>query len=146
MTMADIQGLTLDALSRLKNADVKHLWNSLYGDDHLTGTPCRLTRNILAWDIQAVQEGGLDKHTKAQLKHLAKCFERNPAYRLKDTPIYAPGTQYVRDWQGKRYTVIQRLNGVEYEGELYKSLSEVARLITGTRWSGPAFFGLKVKN
>lgn len=140
-----IQSLDLAELANLKNTDIKRLWDSLYGEGHLKGSPCRLTRNILAWDLQAVQQGGLDPTTKAHISHLAKCFERNPSYRLEDTPIYAPGTQYVRDWHGKRYTVIQRLNGVEYEGQIYKSLSEVARLITGTRWSGPAFFGLKGK-
>lgn len=145
MAETDIHNLELADLAKLKNTDIKRFWNSLHGDDHLTGAPCRLTRNILAWDLQAVQQGGLDPAVRAQIKHLAKCFERNPAYRPQDTPLYAPGTQYVRDWHGKRYTVIQRLYGVEYEGQLYKSLSEVARLITGTRWSGPAFFGHKGK-
>lgn len=145
MAETDFHNLELADLAKLKNTGIKRLWNSLYGEGHMKGAPCRLTRNILAWDLQAVQQGGLDPTTKAQIKHLAKCFERNPDYRLEDTPIYAPGTQYVRDWHGKRYTVVQRLNGVEYEENLYNSLSEVARLITGTRWSGPAFFGLKGK-
>ncbi|WP_262694111.1 DUF2924 domain-containing protein [Kordiimonas aquimaris] len=139
----DINKLNLSELDKLKNKAAKTLWHSIYGHDTLDGPPCKLTRNILAWDLQAAQQGGLDRTTMRQIKHLARCFDANPNYRLEDTPIYAPGTQYVRDWKGKRYTVVQRLNGVEYSGTLYRSLSEVARLITGTRWSGPAFFGLK---
>lgn len=145
MAAQDINRLTLEELSNLKNRDVKTLWESLYGADSLSGPPCQLTRNILAWNLQAAQQGGLDQATRSQIKHLTRCFESNPGYRPEDTPIYAPGTQYIRDWHGKRYTVTQRLNGVEYDGKLYRSLSEVARLITGTRWSGPAFFGLKGK-
>ncbi len=139
----DIPTLSLAELQAFKGKEVKALWEKIYGADTLKGTPCKLTRSILAWDIQAAQIGGLNRETKARIKHLAGCFEKNPDYRLENTPIYAPGTQYVRDWRGKRYTVTQRLNGVEYDGRLYLSLSEVARLITGTRWSGPAFFGLK---
>ena len=54
-----------------------------------------------------------------------------------------PGTRLVREWQGREHAVTVLTDGFEYLGRPYKSLSAVARAITGTRWSGPAFFGLR---
>ena len=58
-------------------------------------------------------------------------------------PKIKPGTRLLREWQGKVHEVIVLETGVEYRGEAWPSLSAVAREITGTRWSGPRFFGLK---
>ena len=55
----------------------------------------------------------------------------------------SPGTVLMRDWQGRRHSVMVTGDGFAHEGRTYRSLSEIARAITGTRWSGPAFFGLK---
>ena len=57
--------------------------------------------------------------------------------------VGSAGTVLIREWRGRHYTVTMTSSGLQYEGETYKSLSEVARLITGQRCSGPAFFGLK---
>ena len=54
-----------------------------------------------------------------------------------------PGTRFVREWQGKLHEVAVLADGYEYNDRIYRSLSEIARYITGTRWSGPAFFGLR---
>ena len=57
-----------------------------------------------------------------------------------------PGTRFVRIWKDRRYEVLAHENGFEYEGRMFRSLSAVAREITGTRWNGKIFFGLKKGN
>jgi len=60
-----------------------------------------------------------------------------------DVPRIRPGARLIREWQGETYKVMVVEDGFVYQGNRYKSLSEIARLITGTRWSGPRFFGLE---
>jgi len=63
--------------------------------------------------------------------------------RISSVPGIKPGTRLVRQWRGQVHVVNVEEKDFEYKGALYQSLSEIARLITGTRWSGPLFFGLK---
>jgi hypothetical protein len=77
---------------------------------------------------------------------LAEGFERNrdrAAKTVSSSARIKPGTRLIRQWDGQTHQVTVAEEGFEYKGERYKSLSEIARLITGTRWSGPLFFGLK---
>lgn len=60
-----------------------------------------------------------------------------------DAPRFKPGTRLIREWQGKTFEVTVMDRGYAYRGNRYESLSEIAREITGARWSGPRFFGLK---
>jgi hypothetical protein len=69
--------------------------------------------------------------------------EKDPAAEISAAPAIKPGTRLIRQWQDKTHVVTVKEQGYEYQGSLYQSLSEIARLITGTRWSGPLFFGLK---
>jgi Protein of unknown function (DUF2924) len=71
-------------------------------------------------------------------------MEKDPNSTISNTRVIKPGTRLIRQWQGKSYKVTVAKSGFEYDGQWYASLSEIARLITGTRWSGPLFFGLKV--
>jgi hypothetical protein len=101
---------------------------------------------ILAYKLQEKIYGGLSPELKRQLRKLAEGFKSNPAKttsQLVGSPRIKPGTRLVRDWQGQTHTVTVCEGGFEYRGERYRSLSQIARLITGTRWSGPLFFGLK---
>ena len=102
-----------------------------------------LVRNI-AWNIQAKAHGRLSPRTRRKLETLARKFEADPNFSPFDnTPNIKPGTRLVRAWNGRPHTVTVTEAGFEYDGQKYKSLSAIARAITGTRWSGPAFFGLK---
>ena len=74
---------------------------------------------------------------------MARALERDPAAEISDAPSFKPGTRLIRQWQDRTHIVTVEENGYEYQGSRYQSLSEVARLVTGTRWSGPSFFGLK---
>jgi hypothetical protein len=99
----------------------------------------------LAYRIQELAYGGLKPHTVARLKALGEGLDgANLARRCraaKDMPIV--GTRLIREWQGTEHLVTIRDDGFEYQGMPYKSLSAIARAITGTRWNGWVFFGLK---
>ncbi|MEQ8504353.1 MAG: DUF2924 domain-containing protein [Rhodospirillales bacterium] len=83
--------------------------------------------------------GGLSAAVKRRLKQATK---HNPTKKQKAPKTLAPGARLVREWQGQAHHVEVLSDGFAYEGETYGSLSEVARTITGARWSGPRFFGL----
>jgi hypothetical protein len=88
--------------------------------------------------------GGLKPETLERLAALAEQVDGRPTRRTRaaqDRPI--AGTRLVREWKGVEHTVTVRDDGFEYQGRPYKTLSSVARLITGTRWNGCIFFGLK---
>jgi hypothetical protein len=101
---------------------------------------------LLAYRLQEQAFGGLKPAYKRRLSQLAERFERNPSREPKTVSSSArikPGTRLIRQWDSQTHQVTAAEEGFEYKGERYKSLSEIARLITGTRWSGPLFFGLK---
>jgi len=133
----------LSGLEELSLDQLRHAWR-----DRLGGEPPQLrTRDILlrmlAWRIQAEAFGGFDSKTERRLKEIAKGFERDPAYRPKTIRPLSPGVVLTREWKGvlQRVTITQ--SGFNHLGRQYASLSDVARAITGTRWSGPRFFGLE---
>jgi hypothetical protein len=95
-----------------------------------------MLRLALAYELQAKALGGLSRASQQRLDQAAAAKTQ--------TRSTAPGMRLVREWQGKVHIVtINETGEVEWNGRTWRSLSEVARAITGTRWSGPAFFGLK---
>jgi hypothetical protein len=98
----------------------------------------------LAWHLQAHQESGLTSSLTRQLKRLSKASgPKGQGKPLTPLARFQVGTVITKDWQGRVYTVIVQNDGLAFDGQTYQSLSEVARRITGTRWNGPAFFGLR---
>jgi len=93
--------------------------------------------------MQELEFGGLTKATRTRLRELAGAFTSKSGAPASIAIRIKPGTRLIREWQGKTHQVTVAEGSYEYHGERYKSLSEIARLITGTRWSGPLFFGLK---
>jgi hypothetical protein len=98
---------------------------------------------ILAYRIQEKAFGPLKVGTRTRLRQLAEGFARDPELVLSSRPALKTGTRLVREWRNEVHLVNVEANGYEYKGGRYKSLSQIARLITGTRWSGPLFFGIK---
>jgi hypothetical protein len=116
---------------------LRDLWRSVVG-----APPPRISvgllRLALAWEIQARALGGLPRTTQQKLDQLLGGNSR--------TVVAGAGTRLVREWGGKVHVVtIDEHRVVHWNDRRWNSLSEVARAITGTRWSGPAFFGLKRK-
>lgn len=134
MRIADLDA-ELAALDAMDGPQLRERW------ERLVGAPCprlrpRLLRLALAWECQAKVHGGIPRRLTQQLDQLAEGKSRTIATR--------PGMRLVREWQGVLHQVDVGDDGaVLWNGESWKSLSEVARAITGTRWSGPAFFGLR---
>lgn len=88
------------------------------------------------------ETGGLKSEKQKHLDKLIMAYKRNPnsfdkAIRIK------PGTRLDRTWKGKKYSVTVKYSGYEYEGKIHTSLSQIANKITGSRWNGWVFFGLK---
>jgi len=132
----------LAALPALSRDALKQRWKELYGappPSHL-GRPILL--HAIAYRIQEQALGGLDAATLRLLDRAAKDLARGRELSMPAAPLPS-GTRLLREWQGVVHEVIVREQSVEYRGKWWSSLSAVARAITGTRWSGPRFFGLK---
>lgn len=120
------------ALERANLEQLRQHWRRRYGAPPRLRS-VMLLRHVLAWRIQSDAFGGLSSETRRLL--------RDP--RPPREPIVAPGTTITRDWRGERHVVEATGDGFLYHGKQWKNLSEVARAITGTRWNGPRFFGLR---
>ena len=130
---------SLDALS---HAELKRRFEDLYGSTGPTRMSRKLLRLAVAYRIQEQAYGGLDRRTRRRLDRITSDLaEGRPIARA--APNIKPGTRLLREWNGALHEVTVLEDGVEYDGQTWPSLSAVAREITGTRWSGPRFFGLK---
>ena len=98
---------------------------------------------ILAYRLQEQAFGSLNAAGRGRLRQLARAFETNTNSSISSIPSIRAGTRLVRQWGDQVHLVNVEASGYEYQGVRYQSLSEIARLITGTRWSGPLFFGIK---
>jgi len=120
------------ALAALDLEGLRAEWRRRYGPPPTLRSHDLLRRN-LAWRIQADAYGGIDSELRRRLLQ----GKQGGGPRL---PI---GALLAREWQGRRYEVERTSDGFRFDGRVYKSLSQVARTITGTRWNGPRFFGLR---
>ena len=93
--------------------------------------------------MQEDYHGGLNPKVLQAIRRLGQAFQRDPNHTPTSTLGLRTGLELARDWNGTRHVVRVTETGFSYEGKPFRSLSEVARAITGTRWSGPAFFGTK---
>ena len=120
-------------LAGLPLGGLREAWPARFGPVPKLRSP-ELLALMLSWRLQAEALGGLDAETRKLLK-------RPPPKRAG--PQLPPGARLVREWEGERHEVEVLDEGVSYRGDTYTSLSEVARTITGVRWNGPRFFGLR---
>lgn len=133
----------LARLERMEFAELKTAWRKHFRTDPPIRKSREILRLLLGWKLQERVYGGLDPKTLRRLRELGRAFARD--YRYSPSPVRGlrPGTELIREWQGKRHTVRVHADGFDYQGKRYTSLSQIAREITGTRWSGPLFFGLR---
>ena len=136
----------ISQLPELAMADIKSLWQRLFHAANPTHNRQFLERRI-AYKLQEIEfrkvAPGLLDRNKRRIENLietGKVKTRDPDYR----PV--AGTMLTREYQGKEYRVIASADGnYNFDGRTFQSLSQIAREITGTRWSGPVFFGLKAR-
>ena len=105
----------------------------------------RLLLRFVSYKVQEQGYRGLKPSAQSRLRQLASELNKNSRSDLACSRRLKPGTRLVREWRGQVHSVTVNERQYEYKGSNYDSLSEIARLITGTRWSGPAFFGLQQK-
>ncbi len=136
---------TLQAeLAALPHCDVVALrqrWTELYKRPAPDLQRDMLMRAI-AYRLQERAYGGLAPATSRKLRKIADELHTNRHAPLPDAPKIMPGTQLLREWNGATEVVDVGPRGFIWRGQAFKSLSAVARAITGARWSGPRFFGL----
>ncbi len=138
------EGLRAD-LTASSRPDLIECWGRLYGQPPPTGISRRLLLYAIAYSRQAKSLGHLKQTTRRKLRRLATkpARQRSTTTRAKPkSECLPPGTLLVREWQGRSHVVEVNETGMHYNGQTHGSLSEIARVITGARWSGPRFFGV----
>jgi hypothetical protein len=136
---ADVIG-KVAALPSLENDELKKLWRELF-DEPAPRKKRDYLIPRLAWRIQELAYGGLSDIAQDRINRLIRSKEQlKPSSNRVKRP--AVGTKLIREYQGVEHHVTVTRNGFEYQGRTFRSLSHIAREITGTRWSGPLFFGL----
>lgn len=132
------------ALKATPIPELKQLWRDLFDTDPPPFNR-RFLENRLAYRIQELSNGGLKTSTIKRLEKLGEQLDGGKAKvrsrRIDDRPV--AGTRLIREFQGVDYEVIVQCDRFEYSGQNYKSLSAIAKKITGTSWNGPVFFGLR---
>jgi len=142
--MTDTVVTQLAALKTTPTPGLKQKWRELFESEPPPYNR-RFLESRLAYRIQELVYGGLSKQTIARLEALGEQFDGGKVgvrrKRADDRPI--SGTRLIREYQGIEHCVTVRDADFEYQGRPYKSLSAIARAITGTRWNGLVFFGVR---
>ncbi len=141
--MSEALARRLAELESASTAELRDRWERAYRHP----APKRASRDLLlralAYHIQERAEGGLSKAALRRLAHLADPKGNAGRPPRPAPPRLRPGTRLIREWRGAVHQVTVGEDGFDYRGARYASLSRIAREITGTRWSGPLFFGLR---
>jgi hypothetical protein len=144
--MADEIEAKIAKLGKLSRTQLLEMWSKLYKRVAPAGIRRELMVPFLTYRIQEIAYGGLQPSTRSELRRIAREIEKShPGSAVRTRTRIKSGSRILRQWQGRMHEVLVTKSGFEYGGANYRSLSEIARTITGTRWSGPSFFGLKNK-
>ena len=137
------------ALPSLPIAELKDMWRTYFG----SAPPAynrRYLESRLAYRLQELAYGELSEAARVRMTAILQAVgadelasPKAKPKRKRRKPDAVAGTRFVREWRGERHEVTVVADGFEYRGQRYRSLSVIARTITGTQWSGPAFFGLR---
>ena len=132
----------LHDLTELSRDQLIGSWQSLLRCNPPKGISTRLMVRAIAYDMQARHYGGLKSAIVRRLDKIAGGKTGGEAKGAPRTLMLDPGARLIREWNGVTHTVDVSDNGFEWQDQQYGSLSQIAREITGARWSGPRFFGL----
>jgi hypothetical protein len=133
------------------NHDIKHLplpelrqkWAVAWGVPPHAKIGRAMLAKSLEYKLREQEQGGLEPELQERLKKFISTYKRNPRCFDDNVQRLKPGTRLVKIWKEKRHSVLVLANGFEYEDRIYSSLSEIATTITGSRWNGWVFFGVK---
>ncbi len=135
----------LVGLPGLNRKQLIERWRDLYGNEPFHAVSQQFMVRAIAYKLQENMLGGHDPSTLRFLAKAAEELSNGRHMTAKPSPSTKPGMRLLREWHGVTHEVVVLEDGVRFQGRQYRSLSEVARVITGTPWSGPLFFGLKKK-
>jgi hypothetical protein len=136
-------GEALSRLPKLGLGELRQQWRILYKTEPSPHLSRELLLRAVAYRMQEVALGGLRPQRQRQLRGFAQQLNKSQEGRIRPRPELEPGTRLVREWRGRTYEVLVLDGGFSWQGTGYRSLSALARKVTGTAWSGPLFFGLK---
>lgn len=136
--------MTLGRLDELPPEDLKTEWARRFGAPAPNLSP-ELLRLGIGYKLQEQKLGGLSRGTRSLLRQVAARAGEGSSTKPLPRKL-TPGTRLVRDWHGVGHTVIVLEDGFEYDGQHWKTLTAVARAITGAHWNGPLFFGLSQRD
>jgi hypothetical protein len=133
-------------LSVLKVSELKDRWRAVYVNEPPPRSSKKLLISAIAYKIQERAFGGLKPSAIRLLEHASEDSGGCQIQDARRITRASTGTVLIREWQGKSHHVTVLERGVLYRKKNYRSLSQVARVITGCRWSGPLFFGLRARS
>jgi hypothetical protein len=133
----------LTNLPRCSIHDLRTRWRTLFRGEPPPAFGPDLLRRSIAQKLQEDAYGKLSPTAQRGLNRIVALLEKSPTNRIDLPRRIMPGAVLVRDWKDKTHRVTVAENGFSYENRIYTNLSEIAREITGTRWNGPRFFGLR---
>ena len=133
----------VNTLASLDSAQLRAEWRRLYRSHPPKGLSRDLLIRAIAYKLQERAVGGLGKATLRRLKSVTRKLKAEGKLVSDRRLSLKSGARLVREWGGETHSVLVLEDGFEYRGQRYRSLSQIARLITGAHWSGPRFFGIE---
>ena len=143
-TACDAVSQELDRLSHLPLPKLRAIWAERWGDAAEFRSRDQLYR-AMAYRIQADAYGGLSVRLRREISDLGARFAEDRGFSPGPSLSLKPGSTLIREWGGKRHEVFVVTGGFAFDGRTFRSLSQVAFAITGTKWNGPVFFGVKAR-
>jgi hypothetical protein len=135
----------LDRLATMPIVELRLRYRELFRTDPPKAFGPDLLRRSIAHRMQEKAYGGLSRSAQRLLDQMMKAYAAKPDGKIVLPRRIKPGSVLVREWKGKSHRVTVLVDGFAYDGKTFGNLSEIAVLITGTRWNGPRFFGLRSK-
>ena len=141
--MQEKLSVQIEALPTLNKAQLLAVWVENFNKDPPPQLRKELMVPVLAYRMQEREFGGLSHAARRRLREIAATLRTDKPSQERPDSAPQTGTRLLRVWRGETHEVIATGSGYEYRGQTYSSLSKIAREITGTRWSGPLFFGVR---
>jgi hypothetical protein len=139
----EARAMEIEGLSKLEIGALRKRWKGTYGTAPSREIARSFLTRAIAYRLQEQAYGGIKPSTRRLLSRAAEESATGSSSQKPQLRKAQTGTILIREWQGNAHRVTVLNDGVSFNGRRYRSLSEVAREITGSRWSGPRFFGLR---
>ena len=130
-------------LTNLPLQALRERWTQAWGQEPNPRIGRAMLEKGLGFKLREARNEGLSKEQRERLNQLVSAYKRNPRFFDEGLSDLKPGMRMVKNYGGEHHSVLVHDDGYEYRDKHYRSLSEIAALITGTRWNGWVFFGLK---